>query len=107
MPVQEALKRLLETTSELPAAFTDHVVSLEGKTGNKFVHWAVEVEDIVTTLCEGTDYGTRPNKAKNRSAVGKARAMVATLDERAATGLNDEHADEPLRHEPAGIRGPL
>ena len=99
MPATAELKRLLEETAELPEAFTAHAVSLDCKSVDNLANWAVDTEEAVTALCEGTDFGTRPNKAKIRSAIGKAKAMVAKLDERAATGLNDEMVDEPLRHE--------
>ena len=99
MPMKDDLRRILVTTSSLPEGIVAHVEGLECIAMDNFAHWAVVVEDAVTALFQGTDMGTRPNLARMRSAIAKARAQVDKANEREAAGFNEEQPDEPLRAE--------
>ena len=99
MSMKDDLRRLLITTVSLPEAIVPHLEGLECITMDIFAHWAVVVEDAATALFQGTDLGTRPNLARMRSAIAKARAQVDKANEREAAGFNEEQPDEPLRAE--------
>ena len=97
--MHDDLRRLLVTTSELPTTVVNHVESLECIRLDTFANWAESVEESCTLFFQGTELGSVANKAKMRSAINKARTMVARANDRAADGLTDEAPDEPLRAE--------
>ena len=70
MSATSELKRILEVTSELPEAFTTHIVGLDCKSVDNLANWAVDTEEAVTALCDGTQFGTRPKQGKD--SLGRA-----------------------------------